>query len=187
MYTANDYQGASLVINPNQKIWLEKVAIPGWGGTFWNDKVESVYFQGHSGALISQITHLDPSDIPPCGDHCVMLYASDPYDNLGPHDTTAVILCGDPMQHSTWKFSYGQIQAAGFPLHLFSLGVSFITVGDQVQLTMFSGANFDQNQQYLRATGKSIDLTTIPYPAVCETCAGWNDKPMSFILTLLDV
>jgi len=188
LYTDNDYQGASLTVGPNQKVWLEQVSIPGWGNTKWNDKVMSVYFQGHSGALITQITHLDHTDIPVCGDHCVMLYASDPFEHLGPHDTTAVVACGDPLQQKVWKYSYDYIKNQGFPLHLYSLGVSYITVGEQVSLQMFSGPNFDGNTEYLQhSEGKSIDLTTVPYPEVCETCAGWNDKPMSFILTLNDV
>jgi len=187
LYSGNNYEGASLTIGPNQKVWLEQITI--WGNTKWNDKVMSVYFQGHSGALITQVTHLNPQDIPACGDHCIMFYASNPYKKLGPHDTTAVIACGDPLQQKVWKYSYDYIKNQGFPLKLYSLGVSYITVGEQVTVELFSGPNFDGNKLTYsgNSEGKDLDLTTVAYPDVCESCAGWNDKPMSVILTLNDV
>ena len=39
LYTDNNYGGASLVIQPNSKVWLQEVPISGWGNTMWNDKV----------------------------------------------------------------------------------------------------------------------------------------------------
>jgi hypothetical protein len=186
LYTGNDYEGSSMIINPNKKVWLQQVSING-GSTKWNDKVRSVYYQGHQGALVSQITHIAPGKIPPCADHCVLLYASDPFlAPLGPQDTTALVVCGDPMQQKVWKFSNSYMAGLGFPVKLFSLGVSYVTIGEQVQLQMFSGDSFDGNSVTLSKAGDNIDLSSIPYPEEGQF-HGWNDKPSSFIITLKDV
>jgi len=185
LYTENDYMGESLLIKPNSKVWLEQVGING-GSTKWNDKVRSVYFQGHSGSLVTQIVDIYSSDIPVCADHCVMLYASDPYDPVGAGGTTCVVICGDPLKQKVWKYSYGYIQSQGYPLKLYSLGVSYIQVGAETSAQMFSGPNFDENSEYLKS-GQNYDLTKMKYPEVGHFPDGWNDKPMSFILTLGDV
>jgi len=181
LYTQNDYMGSSLTIKPSSKVWLQQVAING-GSTMWNDKVRSVYFQGHSGDLISQIVDIFPGDIPAVGDHCASLYASDPHEQVGSKGTTCVIICGDPLQQNVWKFSYQYIKNNGYPLKFYSLGVSYISVGSQSSLQVFSGPNFDENDIYLK-TGSDNDLTKIKYPEQGKF-DGWNDKPMSFILTI---
>ena len=56
LYTQNDYGGDSLVINPNSKVWLQQVSING-GSEKWNDRVMSVYYQGHTGAASYVQTH----------------------------------------------------------------------------------------------------------------------------------
>jgi hypothetical protein len=133
VYTANDYEGDSLLIGPNKKVWLEQVRING-GSRLWNDKVMSVFFQGHQGALVSQLTHQKPGDLTPCADHCAMLYATNPYTDLGPHDTTVIIICGDPTEQAVWKFSEKFIMSFGFSIPLYSLGVSYIQTGEKVFL-----------------------------------------------------
>jgi len=141
--------------------------------------VKSIYLQTHSGSIITQVKGPFAS-IPVCGDHCALLYASDPFQEKY---TTAVVLCGDPNSQKTWKFSYSSIEKAGYPLKFYSLGVSYVTVGSQTSMTMFSGPNFDGKHSLTLEKGltedKSYDLTKLPYPADLN---GWNDKPMSFIL-----
>jgi len=183
IYTANDYLGDSLLIGPNKKVWLEQVRING-GARLWNDKVMSVFFQGHQGALVSQLTHQKPSDLESCADHCAMLYATNPFTDLGPHDTTVIVICGDPTEQKVWKFSENFIQSYGFSLPLYSLGVSWIQTGAKVTLTMYQFGDFTGHSADMKA-GKTLDLTTLPYPDDPSN-AGWNDKPLSFVMTLTD-
>lgn len=180
LYSENNYQGLSYEIDPNSKIWLQKVPMPDRGGkAMWNDKVKSIYLQTHTGSIITQVEGPFAS-IPVCGDHCVLLYASDPFEEK---HTTAVVLCGDAKKDMAWKFSYEKIQDAGYPLKFYSLGVSYVTIGSQTTLTMFSGPSFDGKHSYTfpkdGKNDKSYDLTKLQYP---NEPHGWNDKPMSFIL-----
>jgi len=131
IYTLNDYEGDNLLIGPNKKVWLEQIRIND-GARLWNDKVMSVFFQGHQGALVSQLTHQKPGDLTPCADHCAMLYATNPYTHLGPHDTTVIIICGDPTQQAVWKFSEKFIKSFGFSIPFYSLGVSWVQTGEKV-------------------------------------------------------
>jgi len=183
IYTGNDYVGDSLLIGPNKKVWLEQVRING-GSRLWNDKVMSVFFQGHQGALVSQLTHQKPGDLTSVADHCAMLYATNPYTDLGPHDTTVIIICGDPTEQAVWKFSEKFIMSFGFSIPLYSLGVSYIKTGEKVMLTIYQFGDFTGHHIDLKDE-HSYDLTTIPYPDDPSN-AGWNDKPLSFIMTLTD-
>ena len=105
---------------------------------------------------------------------------------VGKKGTSSVVLCGDPLQHSVWKFSYQDISDMGYTLKSLSLGTSFISIGSKVALQIFSGPNFDgENAKIKTPKNGYVDLTKIPYPQVGKF-SGWNDKPMSFILTMLD-
>jgi len=183
LYTANDYMGDSYLISQNQKVWLEQVHIDG-GSRLWNDKVMSVFFQGHQGALVSQLTHQKPGDLTACADHCAMLYATNPYTKLGPHDTTVIILCGDPTEQKVWKFSEKFIQSFGFSIPFYSLGVSWIQSGAKTLVTIYQNGDFTGHSLDMK-DGNTLDLTKVPYPDDPSN-AGWNDKPLSFILTLTD-
>ena len=191
LYTQNDHGGNSLVIDPDSKVWLQQVAINGGNGARWNDNVMSVYFQGHTGAVADVTSHgIDASNMPPTADHCVTLYGSDPLKKVGKKGTSSVILCADPLQGRTWKFSYDQITSMnnGVTLKSLSLGTSFLAIGSSISLEMFSGPDFDGQSVNVKKSSniQYVDLTKVPYPKnICALCAGWNDKPMSFILTVI--
>lgn len=194
LYTQNDYGGNSLVIDPDSKVWLQQVLVNGGNGARWNDNVMSVYFQGHSGPVVAvQTSGITESNMPPCADHCIQLFGSDPSLKIGKGGTSVTVLCSDPLKARVWKFSYSDITTMndGVTLKSLSLGVSFVAIGSQLQLEMFSGPNFDGQSYVLKKPTKNksieyIDLTKVPYPVnVCALCSGWNDKPMSFILTVL--
>jgi len=188
LYTENDYGGDQLTIFPNKKVWLEQVSING-GSTKWNDKVQSILFQGHEGVFLNQITGIKPGNIPPCADHCILAVASDPWDPLGPHFTDAYAMCADPNEGKVTKFSYTFLKSQGCPIFQPSKGVSYVFVGEQVSLEMFQGPNFNGNSVTFNgpppAGDQGYDLQKIKYPEE-GSFDGWNDKPASFIITLKD-
>jgi hypothetical protein len=115
------------------------------------------------------------------------LYASDPLDKVGKGGTAVTVLCVDGMQDNQYvKFTYDEITSLnkGVTLKSLSLGVSYISIGSSVQLQIFSGPNFDGETTSMKSqgTGVNIDLTKVPYPQKGKF-SGWNDKPMSFIVS----
>jgi hypothetical protein len=179
LFLGKDFTGDSYTVDPNKNELLDDVPLPGYSAPYsgktptnWNDQTQSLVVFSHDETqvkiaetaivtIVEDVKTLTPSPA------CAILFGSNP--DISPH-TSGVLACAGSSQ-TNWIFTKADLASQGIVLDSISGGTSYVKVGADISLTVYSGPSPDCVQfglSYCRTysfnPGTATDLSKLFIP-----------------------